>query len=87
MDRLIVKKLVKRESGEDDRRVIYCSLTEDGVKITDTIWRVVVENAQSLAEFITLEELNVIGHSIDILQRAWAKRKESPGDAISPEPF
>jgi hypothetical protein len=40
---------------------------------------VVVENAQSLLEFITLEELDIIGDSIDIIQRAWAKRKEKSG--------
>ena len=79
LDRLIVKNLVRRESGEDDRRVVYCSRTEDGLKITDTIWHVVVENAQSLSEFITLEELDIIGDSIDIIQRAWAKRKEKSG--------
>ncbi|MDD4924490.1 MAG: MarR family transcriptional regulator [Dehalococcoidales bacterium] len=87
LDRLIAKKLVKRESGEDDRRVIYCSLTEDGLKITDAIWQVVGENARSLAEYITLDELNIIGHSIDILQRAWTKRKVSLGAAISSESF
>jgi len=85
LDRLIAKKLVKRESCEEDRRVVYCSLTEEGLKITDTIWHVVGENARSLVEYITLEELSIIGNSIDILQRAWGKRKESMGDAISSE--
>ncbi len=83
LDRLISKKLVIRESGEDDRRVIYCSLTEDGLKITDTIWHVVVENAQFLSEFITPDELDIIGDSIDIIQRAWAKRKEKLGGMLS----
>jgi DNA-binding MarR family transcriptional regulator len=82
LDRLIAKNLVKRESGADDRRVIYCSLTGNGLKITDTIWHVVVENAQSLSEFITPEELDIIGNSIDIIQRAWAKRKEKLGGIL-----
>jgi DNA-binding MarR family transcriptional regulator len=80
---MIAKKLIQREMNEDDRRVILCSLSEKGQKITDSIWKVVWENARSLAEYITLEELNLIGNSIDILQRAWTKRKEKLDTSIS----
>ncbi len=83
VDRMIAKKLIQREMNEDDRRVILCSLSEKGQKITDSIWKVVWENARSLAEYITLEELNLIGNSIDILQRAWTKRKEKLDTSIS----
>ena len=85
VDRMIAKKLIQREMNEDDRRVILCSLSEKGQKITDSIWKVVWENARSLSEHITSEELNIIGHSIDILQRAWAKRNDNLGDEVSPE--
>ncbi|MFA5629130.1 MAG: MarR family transcriptional regulator [Dehalococcoidales bacterium] len=81
IDRLIVKRYIKRESDCEDRRIIYCTLTEDGFKIADNIWRVVLENAQSLVEFVSSEELDVIGNSIDILQRAWAQRRETLNNA------
>ena len=83
VDRMIAKKLIQREMNEDDRRVILCSLSEKGQKITDSIWKVVWENARSLVEYITLEELNLVGNSIDILQRAWTKRKEKLDTSIS----
>jgi DNA-binding MarR family transcriptional regulator len=79
LDRMIKKNLVKRESGEDDRRLILCSLTEDGSKITDNIWKVVLENAQSLSDYVSMEELDIIGKSLDILQKAWITRKEKSG--------
>ncbi len=79
IDRLIKKGLVKRESSEEDRRVVLCSLTEAGQKIADGLWYIVWENAHALAEFISMEELDVIGRSIDILQRAWMTRKEKLG--------
>ena len=83
VDRMIAKKLIQREMNEDDRRVILCSLSENGQKITDNIWKIVWENARSLVEYITLEELNLVGNSIDILQRAWTKRKEKLDTSIS----
>jgi DNA-binding MarR family transcriptional regulator len=83
VDRMIAKKLIQRQASEDDRRVILCALSDKGHQITDSIWKVVWENARSLAEYITPEELNIIGNSIDILQRAWGKRKENLGDLIS----
>jgi DNA-binding MarR family transcriptional regulator len=83
VDRMITKKLIQREMSNEDRRVVLCVLSDKGHSITDNIWKVVWENARSLSEYITLEELNVIGHSIDILQKAWGKRKESLGDAAS----
>jgi DNA-binding MarR family transcriptional regulator len=85
VDRMIAKKLIQREMNEDDRRVILCSLSEKGQKITDGIWKIVWENARSLAEYVTPDELNMIGKSIDILQRAWTKRKEELGRSISGE--
>lgn len=87
VDRMIAKKLIQRQANEDDRRVIMCALSDKGHQITDNIWKVVWENARSLSEYITPEELNIIGHSIDILQRAWGKRKENRGDEISCEPL
>ncbi len=86
VDRMIAKKLIQREMNEDDRRVILCALSDKGHKITDSIWKIVWENARSLSEYITSEELNIIGNSIDILQRAWMKRKENQDGAISSEP-
>jgi DNA-binding MarR family transcriptional regulator len=85
VDRMIAKKLIQREMNEEDRRVILCSLSDKGHKITDSVWKIVWENARSLSEHITSEELNIIGHSIDILQRAWAKRNDKLDDAVSPE--
>jgi DNA-binding MarR family transcriptional regulator len=87
VDRMIAKKLIQREMNEDDRRVILCSLSEKGQKITDGIWKIVWENARSLVEYITLEELNIVGNSIDILQRAWTKRKEKLDTSISEGQF
>ena len=85
VDRMIAKKLIQRETNEDDRRVILCSLLEKGQKITDGVWKIVWENARSLAEYITLDELNIIGDSINILQRAWTMRKEKLGISLSGE--
>lgn len=83
LDRMIKKDLVKREYSDEDRRVIFCSLTEAGSKITDSIWKVVLENAHSLSEYVSMEELDIIGKSIDILQRAWITRKEKLGSNIT----
>ena len=83
LDRMIKRKLVKREASDEDRRVILCSLTEDGIRITDSIWKVVLENAHSLSEYISMEELDLIGQSIDILQRTWITRKEKLGNSIA----
>jgi DNA-binding MarR family transcriptional regulator len=80
LDRMSRKKLVKRETSEDDRRLVLCSLTETGLEITDNIWHIVIENAHALAEFVSMEELDIIGRSIDILKKAWIARKEKLGE-------
>ncbi|NLL90758.1 MAG: MarR family transcriptional regulator [Dehalococcoidales bacterium] len=85
VNRMINKKLIKREMSEEDRRVILCVLSDKGHNITDSIWKVVWENAHLLSAYITTEELNVIGHSLDILQKAWGKMKEKQGDTTSSE--
>jgi DNA-binding MarR family transcriptional regulator len=82
VDRLIAKKLVKREVSEEDRRVVLCSLSDKGEKITDSVWKIVWEHAHSLSDFITMEELDIIGSAIDILQKAWVNRKEKLGSSV-----
>ena len=82
LDRLIKRKLVKRETSDEDRRVVLCSLTEAGLKITDSMWYVVLENAHSVSAFVSMEELDIIGSAIDILQKAWINRKEKLGGSV-----
>lgn len=73
IDRLVSKKLVKRQAGESDRRVTMIHLTNDGEKLIHSVFPVLNAVRERALANISLEE---IATTIRTLQRMQANLLE-----------
>lgn len=65
LSRLVEKKLVKRESDPQDRRVVICDLTSDGRKLLEEIRYVVRERVLASTETWSLEQLESVVEALE----------------------
>lgn len=70
IDRLLAKGLVERVEDASDRRVVACQLTTAGTEAVERFWRLGRLRLQSLADVLTLEELEVVVPAMEILSDA-----------------
>jgi DNA-binding MarR family transcriptional regulator len=70
IDRLLAKGLVERVEDASDRRVVECRLTAAGTEAVARFWRLGRMRLQSLADVLTLEELEVVVPAMEILSDA-----------------
>jgi DNA-binding MarR family transcriptional regulator len=70
IDRLLAKGLVERVEDASDRRVVACQLTAAGTEAVERFWRLGRLRLQSLADVLTLEELEIVVPAIEILSDA-----------------
>ena len=64
MDRLVERGLVSRENLKDDRRVVMCRLTEQGMEVTDNLWKTSREKARQLLSGMQLSRLKMIDEAL-----------------------
>jgi DNA-binding MarR family transcriptional regulator len=70
IDRLLAKGLVERVEDASDRRVVECRLTAAGTEAVERFWRLGRLRLQSLADVLTLEELEIVVPAMEILSDA-----------------
>ena len=70
IDRLVNKGLVERAEDPSDRRVVTCQLTPLGMETVETFWRLGRMRIASLADVLTLEELEAVVPAMEILSDA-----------------
>lgn len=71
MDKLLDKKLIERERCEDDRRVVFVKISEDGLKILEKI-DVEMKGSSLIPNILTDEEANTLSHLLDKLRAGYA---------------
>ena len=86
IDRLVKKGRVDRVQDPSDRRVVVCQLTSQGREVVERFGRIWHLRTESLADVLTLDELEAVVPAIEILAEA-AGRDGRPSEAgHAPEP-
>ena len=70
VDRLVGKGLVERIEDSSDRRVVACRLTPQGKERVERFWRLGRLRIASLADKLSLEELETVAPAMEILSEA-----------------
>jgi DNA-binding MarR family transcriptional regulator len=70
VDRLVGKGLVERIEDSSDRRVVACRLTPPGKERVERFWRLGRLRIASLADKLSLEELETVVPAMEILSEA-----------------
>jgi DNA-binding MarR family transcriptional regulator len=64
VDRLVERELVTRENQLNDRRVVMCRLSENGLDMTDRLWKTSREKARQLLSGMDLSRLHLIDEAL-----------------------
>jgi len=70
VDRLVKRDILVRESDPDDGRVVFCRLSENGRHILDQLWKSARDRTKQMLSVLSVEELNVVERSLEILLKA-----------------
>ncbi|MBI2872630.1 MAG: MarR family transcriptional regulator [Chloroflexi bacterium] len=77
IDRLVGKGLVERVPDPADRRVVTCRLTPRGEEQVEHFWRIGRMKIEQVASVLTLEELEIVVHAMEVLSVAISRRREA----------
>lgn len=83
VERLVRKGLVERVSDPNDRRVALASLTNKGRKVVETANRSNYVAMEKVAAILTIDELELVAHALEILDRGVKGLEASNGDAVA----
>ncbi|MCX6006069.1 MAG: MarR family transcriptional regulator [Chloroflexi bacterium] len=78
MDRLVERGLVSRENLKDDRRVVMCRLSEQGMEMTDNLWKTSREKARELLSGMELSRLKMIDEALGDMIAVSADETKAP---------
>ena len=70
IDRLARKGILLREHSNEDRRVVVCSLTEEGRYWVGRLWESSRDRWEVIMERMTLEELQVFNKALQVIMKA-----------------
>lgn len=76
IDRLEKQGLVERTRSEEDRRVVYVSVTEETKKNTEKHFKCVEREFETMVSEATPEELDEILNGLAVLERVLHRKKE-----------
>ncbi len=66
-DRLIHRGLVERGGDPHDRRVVVCSLSDEGRQLGHTLWESGIDRGRKLMEVMTLGELQLLREAVEMV--------------------
>ena len=66
-DRLIHRGLVERGGDPHDRRVVVCSLSDEGQQLGHRLWESGIDRGRKLMEVMTLEELQLLREAVEMV--------------------
>ena len=69
-DRLEMKKLLVREHSSEDRRVVVCSLTDEGRYWVGRLWKSSKDRWELIMSRMTLENLEVFNSALRVILEA-----------------
>jgi DNA-binding MarR family transcriptional regulator len=64
VERLRIKDLVRREASEEDKRAVHITITDDGIKLLETI-ELRIEEVETSLRKLTLEEASQLNKLLD----------------------
>jgi DNA-binding MarR family transcriptional regulator len=64
LDRLVHQRLVERAGDPSDRRVVLCSLSQDGHDLAHRLWQSGIEQGRALLDVMTLDELRSVRDTV-----------------------
>jgi DNA-binding MarR family transcriptional regulator len=79
MDRLETKNLLRRTPDPEDRRVVWCRLTELGQQEAEDLWNISRRSLEGVAGRLTHEELDQAIQAFEILSAAIRRSSQEPG--------
>ena len=77
MDRLVERELVTRENQPNDRRVVMCRLSENGLGMTDRLWKTSREKARQLLSAMELSRLQMIDEALGTMIAIGSGKRET----------
>lgn len=77
MDRLVERGLVTRENQPNDRRVVMCRLSENGLEMTDRLWKTSREKARQLLSAMELSRLQLIDEALGTMIAIGSGKRET----------
>jgi DNA-binding MarR family transcriptional regulator len=84
VDRLVDKGLVERRSDPEDRRVVQCRLTPRGAAEVERFWRFERESIEAMVQPLTLAQLKIVVHAIELLYQAGHQPSAGSAQAQAP---
>lgn len=67
LDRLVHHSLVVRSGDPGDRRVVLCSLSDEGETLAHRLWQSSVAWGREVLEVMTVEELRLVRAAVDVV--------------------
>ena len=74
VERLEGKALVRRVHDPIDRRVVMCHLAPTGRELLERFWRMQRLQLESVAEYLTLDELTRVVEGVELMVAAFERR-------------
>jgi DNA-binding MarR family transcriptional regulator len=70
VDRLVKRGILRRENDPDDRRAVYCHLSDYGQEILNQMWESARARTRQMLTVLTVPELEIVGKALEILLKA-----------------
>ena len=70
VDRLVKRGILRRENDPDDRRAVYCHLSDYGQEILNQMWNSARERTRQMLTALTVPELEIVCKALEILLKA-----------------
>jgi len=70
VDRLVNRGILVREDDPDDRRAVYCRLSELGQSMLNQLWESARERTRQMLTELSIDELEVVNQALKILLKA-----------------
>jgi len=80
VDRLVKRGILAREGDPDDRRAVYCRLSEQGQLMLSQLWTSARERTRQMLTALSVDELEVVNHALQILLKAGQITRASKPD-------
>jgi DNA-binding MarR family transcriptional regulator len=67
IDRLVKRSIVLREDDPNDRRVVFCRLSEHGQQVLNGLWSSARERTRQMLSVLSADELGIVEQALEIL--------------------
>jgi DNA-binding MarR family transcriptional regulator len=77
VDRLVKRGLLVRENDPEDRRAVFCRLSDQGQQVLNQLWVSARERTRQMLTVLNIEELKVVQQALEILLKAGQITRDS----------